>query len=342
MVLRRAYLSHPASLDHHTGYHPESPERIEMIEDVLGERDWLGWERVEARPAKTAELRAVHPLWHLERLQSLAGRGGGAIDLDTVVSEGSWDAAAHAAGGAAQLVDLLLDGDADVGFVGTRPPGHHAETDRAMGFCLLNNVAVAARRARDAHGAGRVLVLDWDVHHGNGTQAIFDGTSEVLYASIHQWPLYPGTGSPAEAGRGEGRGYTVNLPVPAGTGDDAFASLAEHVVAPIAVAYEPALILISAGYDAHREDPIGGCSVTEGGYAAMSGSIRRAAAELGVPLGVLLEGGYAPGALARSVVATLEVLGADEPPPAPPGLERHPLSDAAAARLAESWPAAVA
>jgi acetoin utilization deacetylase AcuC-like enzyme len=200
-----------------------------------------------------------------------------------------------------------------------------------MGFCLFNNVAVAARRARDAHGVDRVLILDWDVHHGNGTNDIFHADPGVLFVSIHQAPLYPGTGAAADRGEGPGAGYTVNLPVPGGSGDEVFCSLVEHVVAPIARDYAPGLVLVSAGYDAHAEDPLAGCEVSDDGYAAMAAAMRRLVLELDVPLGVVLEGGYALDALARSVVATLETVARPDGPSGDVAL--HPLARDARERL---------
>ncbi|HEU4974544.1 MAG TPA: histone deacetylase [Baekduia sp.] len=302
---------HDSSLDHDPGPHPEQPARMVAIERALEERAWLGFDRRKS-PAATRELlQAVHPPRLVDAIEALCAAGGGAIDADTIVSEGSWRAALHAAGGAAALVDVLLGDGVGLGASLHRPPGHHAEVDRAMGFCLFNNVAVAARRARDAHGVQRVLVLDWDVHHGNGTQDVFYDTDQVLFCSIHEWPLYPGTGSASEQGTGAGSGFTMNLPVPSGSGDDVFTSLVEHVVVPAARTYAPELILVSAGYDAHAEDPLAGCRVTDAGYATMSASVRALAAELEVPVGVVLEGGYALGALARGVATTLEVLSTD-------------------------------
>jgi acetoin utilization deacetylase AcuC-like enzyme len=182
-------------------------------------------------------------------------------------------------------------------------------------------------------------VLDWDVHHGNGTNAAFHATSEVLFVSIHQSPLYPGTGSASDTGSGEGLGCTVNLPVPAGTGDAEYVSLLEHVVAPLAHAYAPQLVLISAGFDAHRDDPLAGACVSTAGFAALAGGVRRLAAELEAPVGGVLEGGYDLAALAASTAATLRALTAAEPPPAEPDVPITPLSRTAAARLAERWPA---
>ena len=329
---------HPSSHEHDTGAHPERAARIAAIERELAGRGWLGWERAESRAATRDLLEAVHPAAYVDRLEAFVGAGGGALDADTICSPGSWDAAAHGAGGAAQAVDLLLGDGAPVAASIHRPPGHHAEAARAMGFCLFNNVAVAARRALDAHGAGRVLVLDWDVHHGNGTNDIFHATDDVLFVSIHESPLYPGTGPAGDVGSGTGEGFTVNLPVPGGSGDAVWCSLVEHAVVPLARAYAPGLILVSAGFDAHADDPLASCRVTDGGFAAMAASVRRLAAELEVPVGVVLEGGYDVDALARSLAATLAVLGGD----AAPGdgrLERHPLADAALARLAGWWPA---
>ena len=229
--------------------------------------------------------------------------------------------------------ERLLAGDADAAFCGLRPPGHHAERDRAMGFCLFNNVAVAARHAIDSCGAERVLVLDWDVHHGNGTEAIFAGASDVLYASIHQWPLYPGTGAAEYGGVGEGEGYTVNLPVPPGAGSEDFLALVEHVVVPIARAYEPGLIAISAGYDAHRADPLASCAVETDAYGEMTAALRDAGAALGAPLLVVLEGGYAPDALAASVLSTVGAMGNGRPPRA----ASREAAEPHLSRLRERW-----
>lgn len=332
-----AYVRHESSLAHDTGEHPEGAARILAIERALAERDWLGFQRHEAPAAPVELLTAVHDPEYVAGIAALCARGGGMLDADTLAAPGSYDAARHAAGGAVRLVDLLLDGGVPGGLSALRPPGHHALPAHAMGFCLFNNVAIAARHARDAHGLDRVLIVDWDVHHGNGTNDVFHAQREVLFASIHQSPLYPGTGAANDQGSGPGAGYTVNLPVLPGAGDPVWCSLIEHVVVPIATAYRPQLVLVSAGYDAHVADPLAGCAVTEAGYAAMTGSLRRLCARLGAPLGLVLEGGYELGALARSVVATLEVLGAAEPPRAR-RIEIDDASRAAAADLSSSWP----
>ncbi len=333
-------LSHPSSLQHDTGYHPEQPARIVAIERELAGRDWLGFERVESRPVEGAALERVHAERYIEAIESAALSGGAQLDADTTVSEGSFVAAMHGAGGAVQLVELLLSGDVPTGFSCHRPPGHHALRGRAMGFCLFNNVAVAAQAAISDGGLERVLVLDWDVHHGNGINDIFHSSRQVLYVSIHQSPLYPGTGPTRDVGSGDGRGYTVNLPVPPGAGDELFRSLVDHVTVPLARAYEPQLVLISAGFDAHRDDPLADCAVTEEGFAAMTASMCRLAAELDVPLGTVLEGGYALGPLSQSVAAMLEALASWDGGRSahPRGVPAAPLAREAVERLGQWWP----
>ncbi len=239
--------------------------------------------------------------------------GGGAIDADTVVVEASWEAALHGAGAGAEASERLLAGEDRFAFCGLRPPGHHAESNRAMGFCLFNNAAVAAMHAIEAAGAERVLILDWDVHHGNGTEEIFYDSDQVLFASIHQSPLYPGTGYPTEVGRGDGEGYTVNLPVPPGSGGERFLALVQHVIAPIGRDFAPDLIIVSAGYDAHLGDPLAECEVTTEDYGQLAASVRDLGDDLESPVLVCLEGGYQPDALAASVLATVEALADDRP-----------------------------
>jgi acetoin utilization deacetylase AcuC-like enzyme len=270
-------------------------------------------------------------------IEALCAGGGGFLDADTACVESTWEAALRAAGGAVSLVDALLGGTAGFGVSALRPPGHHAEREKAMGFCFFGNVAVAAERARAAHGVSRVLVLDWDVHHGNGTEAIFAADPGVLFVSIHEWPLYPGTGPASFVGSGAGEGFTVNLPVPSGSGDAVYGSLVEHVVAPLVLRWEPQLVLVSAGFDAHRADPLATCVVTEAGFAAMTASVRRAADSVGAPVGLVLEGGYDLGALAGSMAALMPVL-TSEAVAAAHVVERHPLAAQAVGRLAPWWP----
>ncbi|MEP6953129.1 MAG: histone deacetylase [Solirubrobacteraceae bacterium] len=337
-MARTVLWRHDAAREHDTGAHPERIARIVAAEGALAARDWLGFEVRDSPGVDDDALLAVHSQRLVNGLQELSAAGGGAIDGDTVTSEGSFRAARHGAGGAQALVDELLGGEARVGASLHRPPGHHATAGQSMGFCLFNNVAVGARRALDRWGAERVMVLDWDVHHGNGTNDIFAAEPGVLFVSIHESPLYPGSGPEHDIGHGAGEGYAVNLPVPDGSGDETFVSLVEHVFAPLARAYRPALVLISAGFDAHVNDPLAGCRVTTAGYAAMAAAIRNVTDELGVPVGLVLEGGYDLDALTTSLVATLEVLSADATPAAP-GVERHPLAVRASERLAERWPA---
>jgi acetoin utilization deacetylase AcuC-like enzyme len=332
---RALYLHHALSLEHDTGDHPEQPARITAIERELESRDWLGYEREPAPAAQRSAVEAVHPGAYVDRIAAISEQGGGMLDLDTVASARSFDAALHSAGGAVRGVEALLSGDAEITFCGMRPPGHHAEPSRAMGFCLFNNVAIAARRALDSLGAKRVLVLDWDVHHGNGTNDIFYDTNEVLYVSIHQSPLYPGTGSLHENGTGAGEGYTVNLPVPPGAGHEDWLSLMEHVVVPVARAYVPDVLLVSAGFDAHRDDPLANCELTEESYAALSSGVRALASELSAPLGFVLEGGYDLRALAASVTATMDAARDGALPDVPAGA----LAQRARSHYAQWWPA---
>ena len=292
-------------MEHETGPHPEGPGRIPAIERELERLGWLGYERREAPEVAMDTLTAVHPLGYVETIQQLAEGGGGALDPDTVTSPGSYRAALHAAGGAVAMVEALVRGEAPAGFCGLRPPGHHAEPAQAMGFCLFDNIAVAARHAVSELGLERVLILDWDVHHGNGTNNIFHDSREVLFASIHQSPLYPGTGPLSDIGSGEGEGYTINLPVPPYSGEDTWLPLVEHVVLPAARAYEPQLVLVSAGFDAHAADPLAMCELRTSSFAQMALHVRALANDLGVPFGAVLEGGYDLSALSQSVAATL-------------------------------------
>jgi acetoin utilization deacetylase AcuC-like enzyme len=334
------WLEHPSSLLHETRPHPEQPSRITAIEQELSARDWLGFERVISPAVDRAVLGAVHPEVYIASIEQACADGGGYLDADTVVSPHSFEAALHAAGGAVRMVDLLLDGAAPSGFSAHRPPGHHALPSRAMGFCLFNNIAVAAQYALDARGLERVMIVDWDVHHGNGTDDIFHASDRVLFVSIHQSPLYPGTGPASDVGSEDGRGFTVNLPVRPGADDAMFCSLVDHVVVPLAESFSPQLVLVSAGYDAHRDDPLAACELTEDGFAAMTRSIRGVSETLGVPVGCVLEGGYALGALARSVAATLAALNG---PLSTDGsvtrAEVPPVARQACERLAEWWPA---
>ena len=344
-----AFLEHPSSLEHDTGaygagassiLHPEHARRITVIEQELSARGWLGFERVRTPAVDRLVLSAVHPEAYVASIERACRSGGRFLDEETLVSERSFEAALHAVGGAVRMVDLLLDGDASAAFSSHRPPGHHALPSQAMGFCLFNNIAVAARYALDVRRLERVMIIDWDVHHGNSTNHIFRTSRQVLFVSIHQSPLFPFTGQASDVGEGEGAGFTVNLPVPAGAGDEVWVSLIEHVVVPLTCAFEPQLVLISAGYDAHRDDPLADCAVTEEGFAAMTRAIARVCASLTAPVGAVLEGGYALGSLGRSVAATLQALSTEPTPDATsiPTSALTPIAHQARARLAEFWP----
>jgi acetoin utilization deacetylase AcuC-like enzyme len=332
------YLHHDSSLAHETGAHPECADRIRAIEAKLEGAGWPGVERLVAEPASKAQLERVHSAAHLQRIERFCAAGGGMLDADTIAVEASWQAALRAAGGAAGGAERLLAGEGDFAFCGLRPPGHHAESGRSMGFCLLNNVAVAAAHAIATTAAERVLILDWDVHHGNGTAEIFERSDAVLYASLHQSPLYPGTGDPSEIGSGPGVGHTLNLPVLPGAGGELFASLVQHLVVPVARQFRPDLIVISAGYDAHADDPLADCRLTDADYGELTATMRELGVELAAPLLVCLEGGYDLEALARSVLVTVRALGeAGSPAPADPG-----LAAPARERFRAHWPAALA
>jgi acetoin utilization deacetylase AcuC-like enzyme len=332
------YFSHPSCLEHdprvHMPEHPDTPERLTAIERDLDAHEWLGWERRTAPSVSVAELELVHSVRHVERIRELSLAGGGAIDGDTFVGVPSFRAALHAAGGACAMTRALMAGESTLGFAGVRPSGHHATPDRAMGFCLFNNTAIAAALAIGELGARRVLILDWDVHHGNGTAEAFRRRADVLFISIHQSGIYPGTGPLSDVGSGPGLGYTINLPVPSGSESDLWLSLLEHIVLPVAASFEPDLVLISAGFDAHVADPLASCRLEASSFAAMARHVRDFARERAIPLGAVLEGGYAPDALAECVRATLTAL-ADEAPAESAAPEA--FTSRAAAHIAHHW-----
>lgn len=342
------YFSHPACLEHDpralSPGHPDTPERLLVLERELSSRDWLGWERRQAPACAVEQLELVHDPAHVRFIRELSERGGGTIDPDTFAGPASYCAALHAAGGAVAMVAALLAGEAQCGFCGVRPAGHHAESDRAMGFCLFGNVAVAAASAIAEHGLERVLVLDWDVHHGNGTEEIFRERADVLFASIHQWPLYPGTGPLADAGAGAGLGYTLNLPVPPGSEEALWLALLDRIVLPAAGAFEPQLVLVSAGFDAHARDPLAQCRLRTESFAIMAARVRALALGLGAPVGAVLEGGYDSTVLAECVLATLPVMAGQAPPPEPAGgpppddSRAGALVAQAVAQAARYWP----
>lgn len=304
-------ITHAAMLDHVAGpAHPERPDRLRAAELAL---EGAAVERWAAAPVAREALLRVHPERYVAAMEGLDGRAA-RIDPDTATSPGSIGAARLGAGAAVQLVDALVDGAARRGFALVRPPGHHAEPGRSMGFCLFNNVAVAAEQAR-ARGVERVLIVDWDVHHGNGTQAAFAGRDDVLFFSAHQSPLYPGSGLLHEVGRGAGAGFTLNAPLAPGLGDGDYAALFADVLRPVAAAFRPGLVLVSAGFDAHRDDPLGGMALSEEGFAVLCAVVAQIADDhAGGRLGLVLEGGYDLVGLARSVRACVDVLGGSTAP----------------------------
>lgn len=296
---------------HNTGYgHPECPERIYALLEMLKEYHSPGLVRIDPRPATPDELALNHDAHLIAQVAATAGQDFSAFDADTPTSRQSYETALLAAGGLVALVDAIMEGAVQNGFALVRPPGHHAEYDRAMGFCLFNNVAIAARVLKARYGLDRVLIMDWDLHHGNGTQHSFYDDPSVLYVSTHQYPFYPGTGAANELGRGAGTGFTVNIPMRAGSGDPEFVEAFTHVVVPIARQFRPQFVLISAGFDCHRRDPLGGLMATEEGIALMTRMLLECALESADGrLAAVLEGGYDLKAVHDSVARVLDGLG---------------------------------
>ena len=288
-------------LEHDTGgYHVENPQRLVHIYRALDDLDGL-FVDIPPRAATREEITAVHDPEYVDRIAATAGKEPHHLDADTVTSPKTYEVSLLAAGGVLAAIDAVM-GDLANAFALVRPPGHHAEGDRAMGFCIFNNVAIGARYARSKHGLERILIVDWDLHHGNGTQHTFYTDPHVLYFSTHQYPYYPGTGHYTEIGEGEGKGYTVNCPLSPGYGDADYANILRHCLRPIALAYQPQLILVSAGFDIYHRDPLGGMAVTEKGFARLTDIIMEIAHTVCEGRMVMtLEGGYHLEGQARSV-----------------------------------------
>jgi acetoin utilization deacetylase AcuC-like enzyme len=304
------YVYEPIYLEHDLRGHPENRKRLTATLDVLGQHGML--ERlahISAQPISRERLERVHSAPYIESVRRICAQGGGHLDADTYARRESYEAALWATGGLVELTRAVLDGQIENGFALVRPPGHHALRDHGMGFCLFNNVAVAARYALDEQGLERVLVVDFDVHHGNGTQDEFEADPKVMFISTHQYPYYPGTGAWSETGRAPARRNVVNVPLAGDVGDQGFARILDAVLAPAARRHSPQLILVSAGYDAHWDDPLASMQLSITGYAAIAQGLRDLAGELCEGrLVFTLEGGYHLEALAYSVLNTFGVL----------------------------------
>ncbi|MEO7371326.1 MAG: histone deacetylase [Ilumatobacteraceae bacterium] len=284
------FATHSAYLQHLAGpRHPERPERLEAVLEGVRRADLAdAITALEPQPAKRADLERVHPAWYLDRIETICAGGGGRLDADTYAGPASYQAASLAAGAGLTAVEALRNGEGDAAFCAVRPPGHHASSVESMGFCLISNVAVVAASLADQ--GERVMIFDYDAHHGNGTQAVFYDDPRVLFVSYHQWPLYPGTGALDETGDGAGAGTTLNIPLPAGTTGDVYLRAFDELVAPVAQRFAPTWVIVSAGFDAHRDDPLTDMGLAAGDYGPLTGRVLSL-----VPAGrrlVMLEGGY--------------------------------------------------
>ena len=312
VVRDRRYLEHVMDPGH-----PESPERLRAIYHMLEAEEMKGRPlgKVKPRPATREEIEAIHSAPYIDLIASTAGKPHFRLDGDTATCAKSYEAALLAAGGFLELIKVVMQGKFNNGFALVRPPGHHAERERAMGFCLFNNVAIGARYAIQNFSLERILIVDWDVHHGNGTQDSFYEEPKVLYFSTHRHGFfYPGTGAATEVGKGRGEGFNVNVPLSPGAGDTVYGIVFEEILKPIALEYQPQLILVSAGFDIHYNDPLGGMGVSEKGFARMTQilmEIAEATAE--GKLAFTLEGGYDVEGQTRSVKAVLEELSQASP-----------------------------
>jgi len=335
IVADRAYMAHAPGR-----VHPERPERIAALIEMTEQLTRPRLKRHAPRPASPAELRLCHGADYIASVERSASVERFDFDADTHSSPETWATARLAAGGVLTAAEAVADGDADNGFAIVRPPGHHARPNHAMGFCFFNNVAIAAKWLLERRGLNRVLVLDWDVHHGNGTQEMFYETPKVLYMSTHQYPFYPGTGWFDEIGVETGAGFTVNAPLPATFGDSEYLWVFDDLLMPIARQFKPEFVLISAGFDCHHRDPLGGMRVSEAGFAAMARRMTALAAECCAgKIVAVLEGGYDLQALAGGARAVIEEFGRDAEPVSPPrnSPRATPVIDRARHFLAPYW-----
>jgi len=287
--------------------HPESPQRLKSIYSMLKDDDIKDcFEEVEPRSATKGEIGWNHSSEYIDMIEKTAGRSFTRLDGDTNTSAGSWEASQLAVGAVLDGIDMIMAGKAENGFALVRPPGHHAEFSRAMGFCIFNNIAIGANYLLKKHGLKKVFIVDWDIHHGNGTQNAFYNRSDVFYFSTHQYPYYPGTGAADEKGSGEGLGYTLNVPLSGGQGDDDYLNIFEEILGPEIKKFSPEFILVSAGYDTYFRDPLGTMKVTEKGFYRMTEFLKKAAsAECNGRLFLALEGGYHIEGITESVKQTI-------------------------------------
>jgi acetoin utilization deacetylase AcuC-like enzyme len=298
-------------IDHRTGdFHPESHRRLEVIYEMLEDPDMVDrYVDVPVREATEGELRFIHSKDYINIVAATAGKPHNYLDADTQTSPGSYQAALLAAGGLCNAIKMVNGGELDNAFALVRPPGHHAERDRGMGFCLFNNVAIGAKYAQRELGLERILIADWDLHHGNSTQHCFEDDPSILYFSTHQYPYYPGSGSFYEVGNGKGEGYTVNVPLSTGYGDAEYIAIYQQILHPIALEFKPDLVLCSVGVDIYKDDPLGGMAVTPHGFAGLTHTLMEIARiTCGGKLVLTLEGGYNLEGLRDSVKAVLKEL----------------------------------
>lgn len=303
IVKDKRYLKHSAG---HT--HPESPERLAAIYEMLNNPS-MAWKfmEIEPREATHKEIETIHTPSYVEFIAGTAGQRSVYLDPDTATSPESYEIARLAVGGLCNAIDSVIEGKADNAFAFVRPPGHHAEADSAAGFCIFNNVAIGAMHAIMKHGLKRILIVDWDLHHGNGTQHSFYSDPRILYFSTHQYPYYPGTGSLQEIGQGKGEGYTINVPLRGGAGDASFVKIFRKILQPVALEFKPELVLLSAGFDTYFQDPLGSMLVTPEGFAALMRILLEIADSCcRGRLVAVLEGGYHVAGLTKSVKAVLE------------------------------------
>ena len=315
-MAKPAVVIDPAYLKHLPGdSHPERPERIQVLLDLANALEREKFNLLVPRAATRAEIEGIHEPAHVRLVESTSSVNHYALDGDTITSRDSFAVSVLAAGGFLRLLDSIAAKESSSGFALVRPPGHHASFNRAMGFCLFNTIAIGAAYLKKQYGAKKILIMDWDVHHGNGTQDCFYEDPSVLFISTHQYPYYPGTGAINEVGAGPGEGYTINIPLPAGCSDQEYMEVFQYVVIPAAERFQPEWILVSAGFDPHRRDPLGGMRVSEEGFGGMADALFGVARRFSdARIALALEGGYDLAALSNSVAAVLSALEQEKAP----------------------------